>query len=82
MGLTRIARSFDPEVYSRMNELCALYQRRWGKPVDFIGCPNILSQEKIVRILERIVDTGESIVVGYEKLRNEEHCFLSKDLET
>ena len=31
-----------------------------------------VSQEKLVFILERIVDTGESILVGWDKIYNEQ----------
>lgn len=59
--------SFDPEVLKRLDELCELYKQRWGKAVDYIGRPGHLCMENMVIILERIVDTGESVLVGYEK---------------
>ena len=59
--------SFDPKVLKRLNELSELYQKRWGKAVDYVGKPGHLCMEDMVVILERIVDTGESILVGYEK---------------
>ena len=70
--------SYNPEVLKRLNELCDLYQKRWGKPVDFVGVPGspAFKQENLVRILERIVDTGESIIVGFDKLRGEIAPFI------
>ena len=60
--------SYDPEVLKRLDELCEIYQKRWGKAVDLVGCPGFLTQEMLVRILERTVDTGESIIVGFDHL--------------
>ena len=59
--------SLDPKVLKRLDELSELYQKRWGKTVDYVGRPGHLCMEDMVIILERIVDTGESVLVGYEK---------------
>ncbi len=58
----------NPDTLNRLNELCKLYKHRWGKEVDYTILPRSISQEKLVIILERIVDTGESILVGYNKV--------------
>ena len=57
----------DEAAMNKINELSEQYKERWGKEVDLIGMPNNTDQTKMVRILERIVDTGESIIVGYDK---------------
>ena len=59
--------SLDPKVLKRLDELSELCQKRWGKAVDYVGRPGHLCMEDMVIILERIVDTGESVLVGYEK---------------
>lgn len=59
---------FDPDVLKRINELSREYERRWGKQVDYMASPSNLSQEKLLLILQRIVDTGESILVGLEHI--------------
>ena len=58
----------NPEAENRISELFALYEQTWGKELDFIGLPGVITQENLVTILERIVDTGESILVGWEEL--------------
>ena len=39
-----------------------------GKDVDYTTLPKGITQEKLVDVLKIIVDTGESILVGYNKL--------------
>lgn len=64
---------FNPDTLEQLNNLCKLYKHRWGKEVDSTILPHSISQEKLLIILERIVDTGESILVGYNKI------FLNND---
>ncbi|MDE6566909.1 MAG: hypothetical protein K2K70_04135 [Lachnospiraceae bacterium] len=63
----------NPEAQEKINQLYHLYKQRWGKDLDDNIRPISLDQEKFVLVLERIVDTGESILVGYNKL------FLTKN---
>lgn len=63
---------FDPDVIEKLDTLRELYKYRWEKDVDYTILPSGMTQEDLVIVLERIVDTGESILVGYDK------CFLSK----
>ncbi|MBD5135030.1 MAG: hypothetical protein HDT39_03590 [Lachnospiraceae bacterium] len=58
----------NPDIVKQLDTLCALYKQRWGKDVDYVVLPRCITQEKLVDVLERIVDTGESILVGYNKL--------------
>lgn len=51
----------DGAYLQRASELCDLYYTRWGKEVDLIALPYDID---IVETLERIVDTGESPIVG------------------
>lgn len=60
----------DEIAMKKINELSELYEQRWGKEVDFLAMPSTIHQGQIAEILERIVDTGESIMVGYQKLFN------------
>lgn len=68
---------YNPQTLKELNELCELYKYRWGKEVDYTILPKGISQEKLVVILQRIVDTGESILVGYDKvfLNNKKDTF-------
>ncbi len=59
---------FNPDTLAQLNNLCELYKHRWGKEVDYTILPRSIRQEKLLIVLERIVDTGESILVGYNKI--------------
>lgn len=58
----------NPDTLEQLNSLCGLYKHRWGKEVDYTILPPSITQEKLLIILERIVNTGESILVGYNKI--------------
>ena len=53
------------EALNKLEELSRAYYERWGKPIDFSILPPKTTQESIIPVLERIVDTGESILIGY-----------------
>ncbi len=63
----------NPDTLKQINRLCDIYQYRWGKEVDYTVLPRAITQEMLLLILERIVDTGESILVGYDKIYLEHH---------
>jgi hypothetical protein len=56
------------EALEEINELSSVYEKNWGIPVDYTILPAGLCQEKLVVVLRRIVDTGESVLVGYGKI--------------
>lgn len=56
------------EVMKEIIELCSKYEKRWNKPVDFVGLPSTLYQERFLLIMRYIVNTGDSILVGYQKV--------------
>ncbi len=60
----------NQKVLARIKELESLYELRWGKSVDYLALPKDVSQENLCLALERIVNTGESVIVGWSKLRN------------
>ena len=55
----------DGEYINKVSELCRLYYNRWGKEVDILALPAGID---IVKTLRRIVDTGESPIVGWAKI--------------
>ncbi|MCM1499278.1 MAG: hypothetical protein NC124_12500 [Clostridium sp.] len=58
----------NPDTLEQLDSLCDLYKYRWGKEVDDTILPRGIAQEQLLAILERIVDTGESILAGYNKI--------------
>ena len=58
----------NKEALEKIRHLDKMYRERWGCNVDYSIIPAGLSQEKMVNVLERIVVTGESILVGYSRL--------------
>lgn len=58
----------DEKIYNKIKEYEKIYKKRWGKELDYTIVPNNITQEKLEKILERIIDTGESILVGYNKI--------------
>lgn len=60
----------NQEALDRSRILEQEYFINWGKHVDYTVIPRGMSQEKMVKVLERIVETGESILVGYGKIKD------------
>lgn len=58
----------NADVMKEINKLTKLYEERWHDCVDKMVIPNKLSQEEPVIVLRRIVDTGESVIVGWNKI--------------
>lgn len=46
------------------------YEKIWGKKVDYIIIPKGMTQEKLAKVLELMVGTGDSILVAYSKYEN------------
>ena len=61
----------DQEILKKVEELLEKYKYNWGREVDLNCMPSGISQEKFIVVLERIVETGESILVGWNK------CYLT-----
>lgn len=61
----------NQENTERIANLMKQYEHNWGKEVvlDYI-IPGV-TQEKLIIVLEYIVETGESVLVGWNK------CFLN-----
>lgn len=58
----------DVEIFQKIQELSLLYKQRWGKEPDYTIIPKGITQEVLLKVIERIVDTGESILVGWNKI--------------
>ena len=59
----------NKEALEQIRLLEQQYIKHWGKKVDYSVLPMGITQEKLVKVLERIVHTGESILVGYSKIK-------------
>lgn len=62
----------NQKALDRIEYLSQKYEYNWGKKVVLDNIPPGMSQEKLVTVLEYIVETGESVLVGWNK------CFLNK----
>ena len=62
----------NQEALNRIEELMRQYEYNWGMKPSLDCLPRGLTQGKMVVVMERIVETGESLLVGYDK------CFLGK----
>ena len=60
----------NKEALEKIRILEQKYKETWGINVDYTIIPPGMTQEKLVDVLERIVDTGESIIVGFSKIKN------------
>lgn len=52
-----------------IESLTERYRKNWGTEPDFTAVPRYLTQEKMCLVLRRIVETGESVLVGSGKVR-------------
>ena len=62
----------NKEALEKIRILEQKYKETWGINVDYTIIPSGMTQEKLVEVLERIVDTGESIIVGFSKIKNKD----------
>lgn len=60
----------NKEALEKIRILEQKYKETWGINVDYTIIPPGMTQDKLVEVLERIVDTGESIIVGFSKIKN------------
>lgn len=61
----------NKKAFERIRVLEKKYKKNWGKDVDYTILPKGITQEMLVTIFERITETGESILTGYEKLKSQ-----------
>lgn len=51
-------------------KLTEQYEMVWGTPLDTTALPSTLTQEKLCLVLRQIIESGDSILVGYQKVRD------------
>ena len=60
----------NKEALDKIKILEQEYMENWGRNVDYTAIPIEMTQEKMVEVLERIKDTGESVLVGFNRIKN------------
>lgn len=58
----------DDSALLKIEELSKRYRETWGKDVDYTIIPNGITQEKLVKCLELMIEDNLSLVVAYTKL--------------
>ena len=59
----------NKEALDKIKILEQEYMENWGRNVDYTVFPIEMTQEKMVEVLERIKDTGESVLVGFNRIK-------------
>ncbi len=72
----------NDSVFKKIEILEKEYEKTWGKKVNYTIIPKGMTQEKLVKVLELMVETGDSILVAYSKYKNttQEH-FSEKEVK-
>ena len=60
------------ERFDRIEELLNLYEYNWGQKLKYYSFPAGMTQETMILTLERIVETGESLLVGFNKIKEQQ----------
>lgn len=68
-----VSKVVNQEALEQIEELLQKYKYNWGKEVELNNSIPNMSQEQLVAVLERIVETGESVLVGWDK------CFAQRN---
>jgi len=59
----------NKQALEEIERLEQIYKQRWNTSVDTSLLPRTVTQEQLCLILRRIIDTGESCLVGYSKIK-------------
>lgn len=59
---------YNESVIGRIEELNKNYKEIWKKEVDYTFIPRGISQERLVKCLELMLETNDSLLVAYNKL--------------
>lgn len=58
----------DKNTLKKIDELSKRYKETWGKEVDCSILPKGISQEKLAKCLELMIEDNLSLLVAYKKL--------------
>ena len=70
--------SINDSALEKVRELSEKYKETWGKEVDYGIAPDGLTQEKLVKCLELMVEDNLSLAIAYAKLFNNQEDFSEK----
>lgn len=58
----------DEAMLKKIEELSKKYKATWGKEVDYTIFPEGISEERLVKCLELMIEDNLSLVVAFAKL--------------
>lgn len=58
----------DDSAIDKVEELNKRYKETWGKEVDYTIIPSGITQEKLVKCLELMIENNISLLVAYSRL--------------
>ena len=61
---------FNFGVMYKVQELTAEYRKKWGRNIDYLGLPRAMSDEVLIKTLERAIETGEPVQDCYLYVKN------------
>ena len=50
--------------------MTAEYRKKWGRNIDYLGLPRAMSDEVLIKTLERAIETGEPVQDCYLYVKN------------
>ena len=60
--------NIDDSAIQTVEKLNQKYKEIWGKDVNYSVIPKGLTQEKLIKCLELMIETNDSLLVAYNKL--------------
>lgn len=64
----KLNNNLDNIMTDRAKMLIVQYKINWGYKLDLTMCPSGLNRNTFIKVLERVVCTGESLGAGYDAL--------------
>ncbi len=58
----------DDSAIEKVEDLNKMYKKAWGKEVDYRIAPRGITQERLVKCLELMIEENLSLVVAYNEL--------------
>lgn len=65
---------YNKDILNKIYELNEIYEYTWGQRVDNTVIPTGMTQERLVKVLELMIETNDSMLVAYNKLYGSKGC--------